>query len=249
MKRLENKVALVTGGNSGIGYATAQAFIKEGARVIITGRNQSALDQAVATLGSQAQAVQADVSQVAEIERMVQRVRQQAGRLDVLFLNAGVAFMAPIDQVDEAFFDQSFSTNVKGLFFSAKYLHPLLQEGSSVIINASINAHMGMPGTSIYSATKAAVLSLARTLSSEWVSQGIRVNAISPGPIQTPLFSKSGIAEEQMQGMAEQLIQQVPMKRFGQPEEIAKAAVFLASSDSSFMVGAELIADGGMHTL
>ncbi len=167
----------------------------------------------------------------------------------MLFLNAGIAKLAPIEQTDEAMYDETFNINVKGLYFTVKHLLPLMGEGTSIIINASINANIGMPNSSVYAASKAAVISLARTLSGELVNRGIRVNALSPGPINTPIFSKMGMSPEQLEATATSIQQQVPMGRFGRPEEIAKAALFLASDDSSFVIGAELVADGGMSTL
>jgi NAD(P)-dependent dehydrogenase (short-subunit alcohol dehydrogenase family) len=249
MKRLENKVTLITGGSSGIGFTTAQTFAQEGAEVIITGRNQEALNKTVAELGSQVTAIQSDTGKLDDIKRLADELQSKGKRVDVLFLNAGVAKFAPLEQVDEAFYDEMFDINVKGLYFTVKHLLPLMGEGTSIIINASINAYLGMPASSIYAATKAAVISMARTLSGELVERGIRVNAISPGPIETPIFGKMGMSEEQQQEMAAGIQQQVPMGRFGRPEEIAKAALFLASDDSSFVIGAELVADGGMSTL
>ena len=249
MSKLASKVAIITGGNSGIGFTTAKTFAEEGAEVIITGRNQESLDKAVAELGGKVTAIKSDAAQIADIERLASELKSQGKRVDVLFLNAGVAKFAPLEQIDEALYDETFNINVKGLFFTVKHLLPLMGEGTSIIINASINAYIGTPTSSIYAASKAAVISLARTLSGELVERGIRVNAISPGPVNTPIFGKMGMPDEQMQEMAEGIRQQIPMKRFGRPEEIAQAALFLASDDSSFVIGAELIADGGMSTL
>lgn len=249
MSKLANKVAIVTGGNSGIGFTTARTFLAEGAEVIITGRNPEALDKAVAELGEGASAIVSDASKLSDIEKLVSELQSQGKRVDVLFLNAGIAKLAPIEQTDEALYDETFDINVKGLYFTVKHLLPLMGEGTSIVINASINAYIGMPNSSVYAASKAAVISMARTLSGELVGRGIRVNALSPGPINTPIFGKMGMSAEQLEATAAGIQQQVPMGRFGTPEEIAKAALFLASEDSSFVIGAELVADGGMSTL
>ncbi len=249
MKKLLNKVALITGGSSGIGLATAKVFAEEGAEVIITGRNQESLDKAVGELDHQVTGMISDTAQLADIEKLAAQLQSQGKRIDVLFLNAGIAQLAPIEQTSEALYDETFNINVKGLYFTIKHLLPLMGEGTSIVINASINAYIGMPNSSVYAASKAAVISMARTLSGELVGRGIRVNAISPGPINTPIFGKMGMSPEQLEATATSIQQQVPMGRFGRPEEIAKAALFLASDDSSFMIGAELVADGGMSTL
>ena len=249
MKKLSNKVALITGGSSGIGLATAKVFAEEGAEVIITGRNQESLDKAVGELEHRVTSMVSDTAQLADIEKLAAELRSQGKQIDVLFLNAGIAKLAPIEQTDEALYDETFNINVKGLYFTIKHLLPLMGDGTSIVINASINAYIGMPNSSVYAASKAAVISMARTLSGELVSRGIRVNAISPGPINTPIFGKMGMSPEQLEATATGIQQQVPMGRFGRPEEIAKAALFLASDDSSFMIGAELVADGGMSTL
>ena len=249
MNKLANKVALITGGSSGIGLATAKAFAEEGAEVIITGRNQASLDKAVGELEHRVTGIVSDTAQLTDIEQLAADLQSQGKRIDVLFLNAGIAKLVPIEQTDEALYDETFDINVKGLYFTVKHLLPLMGEGTSIIINASINAYIGMPNSSVYAASKAAVISLARTLSGELVDRGIRVNALSPGPINTPIFSKMGMSDEQLQQTATSIQQQVPMGRFGRPEEIAKAALFLASDDSSFVIGAELVADGGMSTL
>ncbi len=249
MNKLANKVALITGGSSGIGLATAKVFVEEGAEVIITGRNQDSLDKAVGELEHRVTGMISDTAQLADIEKLAAQLQSQGKPIDVLFLNAGIAKLVPIEQTDEAFYDETFNINVKGLYFTIKHLLPLMSEGTSIVINASINAYIGMPNSSVYAASKAAVISLARTLSGELVGKGIRVNAISPGPINTPIFGKMGMSPEQLEATATSIQQQVPMGRFGRPEEIAKAALFLASDDSSFVIGAELVADGGMSTL
>lgn len=250
MGKLENKVAVITGGNSGIGLATAQEFLKEGAKVIITGRNEKSIQEAVASLGEGASGVIADVSKLEDLRELPQKISEKADKIDILFVNAGIAKFAPIGQVDEAFFDDQFDVNVKGAYFTIQHLLPLFNEkGGSIILNASISANIGMPNSSVYAATKAALISLGRTLSAELIERGIRVNTISPGPITTPIYGKLGLPEEQLNEMAGSMQNQVPMKRFGNPEEIAKVATFFASDDSSFVLGVELVADGGMSTL
>ena len=245
MNRLQNKVAVITGGNSGIGFATAQEFIAEGAQVVITGRNAQAVQEAVAQLGDQAAGVVSDTGSMADVHKLADQVRTHHARIDVLFVNAGVAFFAPIGQVDEAFFDQQFNINVKGAYFTIQQLLPLVNDGGSIILTASTAAHLGMAGASVYAATKAALTTFARTLSAELLDRRIRVNVISPGPIETPIFTKMGMSAE----ATETFGQRVPMKRMGQPREIATVAVFFASDDSSFVTGDEIIAGGGIATL
>lgn len=249
MGKLDNKVALITGGNSGIGYSTAELFISEGADVIITGRNQEKLDHAVVGLGGNTQSILADASNLADIDKLASEVEKSGKKLDVLFVNAGIALFAPLDAVDEAFFDNQFNTNVKGLFFTVQKLLPFVNDGGSIILNASVAAAQGMENLTVYAATKAAVLSLTRTLSAELLGRKIRVNAVSPGPINTPIFGKTGMTEEQINEAASGILANVPMNRFGEPEEIAKGVLYLASDDSSYVIGHELIIDGGMITL
>jgi len=249
MKRLENKVAVITGGNSGIGLATAREFLNEGAQVVLTGRDKATLDQAANELGSQALTLVSDAGKLEDIQKLAAFVKEKFGRVDVLFLNAGIAKFAPIEMIDEAIYEDTFDVNVKGVFFTVKALLPLMKEGSSVIINASINANIGMANSSIYAASKAAALSFARTLSGELVSRKIRVNAISPGPVSTSILSRLGLPSDQLEQMTGFLQGQVPLGRFGTPEELAKVALFFASDDSSFILGAELVVDGGMSTI
>ncbi len=249
MSKLINKVAVITGGNSGIGYATAQAFIKEGATVIITGRNADAVEEAAEKLGEKAHGIVSDTGKMADITKIADQVSSLAPKIDVLFINAGIAQFAPLDQVTEEMYDQSFDINVKGAFFTVKHLLPLLNDGASIILNTSINAHIGMAGATVYGATKAALLTLARNLSQELLPRKIRVNAISPGPVGTPIWGKMGAPEAQLKEMAAGVQSQIPLGRFGEASEIANVAVFFASDDSSFVLGAELIADGGMYTL
>lgn len=249
MNRLENKVAVITGGNSGIGFATAKLFIAEGAKVVITGRKQELVDKAVEELGDQAKGIVSDTGNMKDISKLQAQVAAIHPNIDILFLNAGVAKFSPIETADEAFFDEQFDINVKGSYFTIQQLLPLLKDGSSIVLNTSINAHIGMANAAIYAASKAAQLTLIRNLSAEFISRKIRVNAVSPGPVSTPLYNKLGLSEEHLSATASSILSQIPIGRFGSPEEIAKIALFLASDDSTFILGAELIADGGMSTL
>jgi len=247
--KLENKIAVVTGGNSGIGRAIAEEFAREGAQVVVFGRNQETLDETVRALGDGHVAVRGDIANLEDIDRLLGEVKERYGRIDVLVANAGIAPVAPLDQVDEAAFDQLFGVNVKGLFFTVQKAVPLLAEGASVILNASSVTYRGMAGLSVYGATKAAVRYFARSLAAELLPRGIRVNALSPGPIETPIFGRMGLGAEQLEEMAAGIQSRVPMGRFGQADEMAKAALFLASSDSSYVVGADLLADGGFASI
>jgi NAD(P)-dependent dehydrogenase (short-subunit alcohol dehydrogenase family) len=244
--KLNNKTAVITGGNSGIGLATAQAFIQEGAKVVIVGRNQQALDEAVQTLGEKATAIQADVANLADLDRLYATVKAQVGNIDIIVVNAGVGFARPLAQVDEAHYDQVMNINVKGAYFTVQKALPVLNQGAAIVLVASVASVSGLPGLSVYNASKAALRSLARTFSAELVDRGIRVNVISPGPIETPLLGKMELPPEAYDSVLESIVNQVPMKRMGQPEEMASAILFLASSDSSYVLGAELFADGGM---
>ena len=246
MKRLENKRALITGATSGIGLETARQFLSEGAKVVVTGTTESGVDSARRQLGASVIAVASDAGDAAAQSKLADTIRDRLGGLDVLVVNAGIADLRPIDQWDEKSFDRSLAINFKGPFFLIQSLLPLLANPASIVLNASINAHIGMPNTSVYGASKAALLSLARTLSGELAPRGVRVNAISPGPIATPLYSKLGMSEQQAKSMTEQLTTQVPARRFGQPEEIAKTILFLASDEAPFIVGSDLIIDGGL---
>ena len=246
MDRLKGKRALITGGTSGIGLETARLFVQEGARVAITGKNPATLDAARTELGSEVLVIASDASDVAAQKTVAETLRQAFGSLDILFLNAGIAELRPVEQWDEAAFDRSVAINVKGPFFLIQALLPILANPASIVINASVNAHIGMANTSIYGATKAAVLSLARTLSGELIARGIRVNAVSPGPISTPLYGKLGFSEAELKAVSASIASQVPAGRFGNASEIAQAVVFLASDESAFTVGSELLIDGGM---
>jgi len=246
MTKLSGKVAVITGGNSGMGLATAQLFAKEGAKVVITGRRQKELDEAVESIGANAEGVLGDVSKLSDLDKLHDHVKAKYGRVDVIFANAGLGSLAPIDQVTEAQFDETFNVNVKGAYFTVQKLLPLVPDGGSIILNASIASSKGMEAFSVYSATKAAVRSLARTLTTDLKARKIRVNAISPGPIDTPIFGKTGLTDEQIEGFKSGITSQVPLGRIGLSEEIAKPALFLASDDSSYISGIELTVDGGM---
>ena len=246
MKRLEGKVAVVTGGNSGIGLATARRFAEEGAHVFITGRRQAELDAAVKQIGRQATGVQGDVAKLTDLDRLYAAVKQQQGRIDILFANAGGGTLAPLGAITEEHFDKTFGVNVKGLLFTVQKALPLFRDGGSIILNASITASKGMEAFSVYSATKAAVRSFARCWTVDLKNRRIRVNAISPGPIDTPGYKNLGLTEEQMEEFKKNVVTAVPMGRMGDPDEIAKAALFLASDDSSYVTGIELFVDGGM---
>jgi NAD(P)-dependent dehydrogenase (short-subunit alcohol dehydrogenase family) len=241
--KLEGKVAVVTGGNSGIGLATAKRFVAEGAYVFITGRRQEQLDAAVKEIGHDVFGVQGDVAKLADLDRLYAAVKTKKGRIDILFANAGIAELAPLGQITEEHFDKTFDTNVKGLLFTVQKGLPLITDGASIILNASIVASTGNPALSVYSATKAAVRSFARTWILDLKEQKIRVNAISPGPIATP--GLDGLAQGAGEELKESLVASVPLGRLGTPDEIARAAVFLASDDSSFVTGTELFVDGG----
>jgi NAD(P)-dependent dehydrogenase (short-subunit alcohol dehydrogenase family) len=244
MDRLKNKRALITGGSSGMGFETARQFLAEGARVAITGGNQARLDKARKQLGD-VLAICADAGDVKSQRVVADAVRAGFGALDILFVNAGIGDFRPVEQWDEEGFDRSFAVNLKGPFFLVQALLSIFAKPATVVLNTSINAHIGMPNSSIYSATKAGLLSLARTLSGELLPRGIRVNAVSPGPIATPLHAKLGMGETEIAG----LVAQIPAGRRGRVDELAKAVVFLASDEAAFTVGSELIVDSGMSTL
>lgn len=246
MSNLKNKTALITGGTSGIGFATAQEFISQGARVIITGRTQATLDKAVEKLGAASKGIVSDAGSMADIEQLSTKVKAIHPVIDVLFVNAGYGKFAPIDVVDAAHFDEQFNILVKGTYFTVKHILPLMQDGGAVVLNTSVVTEKGMAGASIYSAAKAAVQSFTKTLASELIGKGIRVNAVSPGPIQTAFFDKTGMTAAQIEGFGANVLGMVPMKRFGEASEVAKAVAFLASADASYMMGAELYVDGGM---
>lgn len=246
MARLTGKVAVVTGGNSGIGLATAKRFREEGAKVVISGRDQKTLDEAVKTIGGEVLAVRADVAKLADLDKLYKTVSEKFGKIDILFANAGIGKFVPISESTEQLFDEIFDINVKGVFFTIQKALPLLNDGGSIVINSSVANEVGFPGSSIYSATKAAVRSFARTLTAELVGRGIRVNVVSPGPIHTPIFQRNGLSEAQIDEIAQALVSRVPMKRFGTPEEVADTVLFLASPESSYITGVDINVDGGM---
>lgn len=249
MNRFNHKTVLVTGGSSGIGLAAARAFAAEGARVVITGRDTAALEQARDSLRPDAIAIANDARSLGDAKALAATLAARDLRLDAVFLNAGVAKFAAFPDVDEALWDQVFDTNIKGPYFQVQALLPLLDTGASIVINGSINAHIGMPNSSVYAASKAAVISLAKTLSAELLQRGVRVNVLSPGPVATPLYGKLGLDAASLDATAAQIQNQVPLGRFGTPDEIAATVLHLASPESAFIVGTEIIADGGMSQL
>ena len=244
--KLAGKIAVITGGSSGIGLATAKRFVNEGAYVFITGRRKSELDAAVKEIGNNVTGVQGDVSKLADIDRLYATVKEQKGKLDIVFANAGLGEFTPLDQITEESFDKQFDVNVKGLVFTVQKALPLLQPGACIVLNASIVSIKGNPAMSIYSATKAAVRSFARTWAVDLKERKIRVNAISPGVVPTPGYSAAGLTQEQVDQWVESSIGSIPLGRPGTTDEIAKAVSFLASDDSSYVNGVELFVDGGL---
>ena len=249
MDRLKAKRALITGGTTGIGLETARQFLKEGARVAITGRNPATLEAARRELGDDVLVIPSDASDTSGQKKLAETVREAFGALDILFVNAGIVELKPIEQWDEAAFDRSIAVNVKGPFFLIQALLPIFAKPASIVMNGSVNAHIGMPNSTVYAATKAALISMTRTISGELISRGIRVNVISPGPITTPLYSKLGFSEADLKTVATSIESQVPLGRFGTPNEIAQAVVFFASDESAYAVGSELLIDGGMSNI
>ena len=244
--KLTGKTAVITGGNSGIGLATAKLFVQEGAQVVIMGRDGKTLDAAVTALGGKATAIQADVASLTQINSAAKDVAAKFGKIDILFVNAGIAEFTPHDQVSEEFFDKTFDINVKGAFFTVQKFVPLLNDGATVLFTTSVVNQKGWPNTSVYSASKAAVRSLTRTLAAELQPRQIRVNAISPGPIETPIYGRMGMSPEAVQQMAQGVLAQTPMHRFGSADEVARVALFLASTESSYLTGNEIAVDGGL---
>ncbi|MPS88632.1 MAG: SDR family oxidoreductase [Comamonas sp.] len=249
MNRFINKTVLVTGGSSGIGLAAAVAFAAEGATVVITGRDVVTLGQAQATIGSKAVALHNDASDIADAKLLAESLIARGLRLDAVFINAGVAKLVPFAEVDEMLWNQIISTNLKGPYFQIQALLPLLNPGSSIVLNGSVNAGIGMPNTSVYAASKAALISLARTLSAELLPSGVRVNVVSPGPVVTPLYKKLGLDTRELEATSEHIQSLVPLGRFGTSQEIAATVLHLSSQESAFIVGTEIIADGGMSKL
>jgi NAD(P)-dependent dehydrogenase (short-subunit alcohol dehydrogenase family) len=243
--KLEGKVALITGGNSGIGLATAKQFVNEGAYVFITGRREAELAAAKKQIGKNVTAIQGDVSNLDDLDRLFAQIKKEKGRIDIVFANAGIVRYAPLGTVTEDFFDSIFDINVKGVLFTVQKSLSLLRDGGSIILNASIVASKGLSSNSVYSATKAAVRSFARTWTTDLKDRRIRVNAISPGPIDTPGLSELLASSETGEQRKKMISTTVPLGRFGRPEEIAKAVVFLASDDASYITGIELFVDGG----
>jgi NAD(P)-dependent dehydrogenase (short-subunit alcohol dehydrogenase family) len=246
MAKLAGKVALITGGTTGIGLATAKLFQEEGAQVIITGRSANTLAEAQTALGPKATVIKSDTSKLDDIKQLIAAVKAKFGRIDIVFANAGIAKFAPFEASDEAFFDEQFNTNVKGLYFTVQHALPLIPDGGAIVLNASIVDKKAFPSSSVYAATKAAVRSFGRTIAVEVAPRKIRVNTISPGPIATPIYGKMGMPADAAAQFEHNMKETVALKRFGQAEEIASVAVFLSSSDSSYMTGTELFVDGGL---
>ena len=249
MNRLQDKVAVITGGNSGIGLAAARAFIEEGARVVIFGRDQKTLDEASDELGDNAFAVRGDVTSDADLDRLYAETKTRFGMVDVLFANAGVAEFIPMCEATDEHITKLLDINVKGTFKTVQRADSVLNEGASIVLTTSGSNAAGMVGASVYAATKAAVRSFARTFSAELLGRGIRVNAISPGPVSTPIFDRLGLPSRAAARMEARFADRVPIKRTAQPREIADAVVFLASDESSYVVGSELVVDGGLTQL
>jgi NAD(P)-dependent dehydrogenase (short-subunit alcohol dehydrogenase family) len=246
MGKLNGKVAVVTGGNSGIGLATAKALRAEGAKVAISGRDQKTLDEAVKAIGGDVLALRSDIAKPSDSEQLFAAVASKWGKIDFLFANAGVAEFSPLPDATEAHFDQIFNINVRGLYFNIQKALPHLRDGASIVLNASVVDSKGLPGSSVYSASKAAVRSFARTLTSELADRKIRVNVVSPGPVPTPILKRNGMSDVQREATLQHLVSFIPMKRAGEVEEIANAVVFFAGPDSSYISGVDLKVDGGM---
>jgi NAD(P)-dependent dehydrogenase (short-subunit alcohol dehydrogenase family) len=246
MKRLEGKVAVITGGNSGIGLATAKRLQEEGAKVAISGRSKKTLYEAVKTIGNGVVAVQSDVAKLEDVDKLYAEVSKKLGKIDVLFVNAGIAKFASLAETSESLYDEQFDINVKGAYFTIQKALPLLNDGASIILNTSVAGIRGNPSTSAYSATKAAMRSLARTVAAELADRNIRVNTVAPGPIVTPILEKTGLPKEAIDEWTKGVVDRVPLKRFGQPEEVAGVVAFLASQDASYITGVEINVDGGL---
>ncbi|MEL7121182.1 MAG: glucose 1-dehydrogenase [Bacteroidota bacterium] len=247
--KLQNKVAVITGGNSGIGLATAKLFHAKGAKVVITGRRKEVVASAAKEIGENAMGIVSDTTSLADMDHLYAEIEKHYGIIDILFINAGIAKFEPMEVVTEERFDELSNTNFKGLFFNVQKAAPLMKNGGSIILTTSAAGLIGSPNMSVYGATKAAARSLARTLSGDLLPKGIRVNGISPGPIDTPIMEKVGIPLEGIAAAKEGFAAENPMKRIGTADEIAKAALFLASDDSSFIAGIDLAVDGGLTQL
>lgn len=245
MQKLQNKTAFITGGTSGMGKATAFDFIENGAEVIITGRYQDTLEQTLRELGPKAKGFVSDTGKTEDRKLLQEKVKAFSAQIDILYVNAGYGKYAPLEHIDEAHFDEQFNILVKGSLFTVQQILPLMKEGGSIILNTSIVTEIGMPNSAVYSAAKAAVQSFVKTLAAELAPKKIRINAVSPGPIQTNFFDKTGLTQEQIQAFAGAVLPQVPLARFGEASEIAKVVSFLASADASFMHGTEVFVDGG----
>jgi NAD(P)-dependent dehydrogenase (short-subunit alcohol dehydrogenase family) len=245
MKKLQDKVVVITGGTTGIGQAAARLFHEQGARVYITGRNEKTLAEAQKNLPADIVTIRSDASRLEDIDALAADIKNKAGRVDVLYINAGVAKFLPFESITPDIFDEMFNINFRGAYYTIQKLLPLMGEGSSIVLTTSIAADLGMATSSAYGATKAALSSLARTLSNELAPRGIRVNEVSPGPIETPIYGKLGMPQDQVEGFKGMMSELVPVKRFGSAEEVAKAALFLASSDSSYLLGSKIRIDGG----
>ena len=249
MQKLLGKNVLITGGTSGIGLATAQLFLEQGARVAVTGRSEEGLVRAQNTLGENAVTFASDAGSVADIDSLMMQVNKHFGHLDVLFLNAAISKTGGIERVTEMDFDEQISINLKGVFFTLQKALPLLGTGASVIITTSIGNRFGTPQSSVYSACKAGLRSMVQALALELIGRGIRVNAVCPGPIDTPMFDRMGLPQEVLNARKAAIAEKNPCKRFGSPREVAQVVLFLASDDSAYMVGEELVVDGGMSIL
>lgn len=246
MSRFENKVAIVTGGTSGMGLVTAKLLLEKGAKVVITGRSQNKIDAVNNELSGNFKVLKADTADLEDNKRLIKETVDSFGKIDLLFLNAGIFEALPIGQLEEASFDRIYDINVKGPLFLVNEAVPHLNEGASILFNTSVSGVKGMPGVSIYGSSKAALRSIVRALAAELAERKIRVNAVSPGPIETPIWEKTNLTEEQIEGFAAGVPQQVPLGRFGQAEEVAKTALFLLSDEASYITGSELAVDGGM---
>lgn len=249
MQKFSNKVVLITGGTSGIGFSTAKDFINEGAVVIITGRSQETVDRAVQNLGSKAKGIVSNAGKMSDIFNLLEQVKIHTDRLDVLFVNAGYGKVSSIEMADEAHFDELFNMLVKGTFFTVQQMLPVMTEGSSIILNTSFVTGFGIENFSVYTAAKSAVQSFIKTFSSECTPKKIRVNGISPGHIKTNIFNNTGLTSDQIEGVVEHVTATLPFKRFGEPSEISKTVLFLASDDASYIHGAEILVDGGLSNV